>query len=355
MKKRWIPLVALCIAGTATAQERHEINFPDLPGYHVLVCDLHTHTVFSDGLVWPSVRIDEAWRLGLDAIAITDHIEYQPHRDDIPTNHNRPFVLVQERAQERGLLLPRGTEITRDTPPGHFNGIFLDDVDPVDTTNFVDAVKAANEQDGFVFWNHQGWKGPELGRWMDVHTLLLTNGWLHGMEVANADEYYPDAHQWCLDHGLTMLGNSDIHEPDLNHFSHPEKHRSLTLVFARERTLEGLKEALRAGRTVVWYQDQLIGRETWLRPLIERCVQVTPIRNANGRMTSLRIVNDSDIPVRLRRISGMGPEELTLEPGSLQRLKVTIPDGGAQFNYEATNLLVAPGRGLICRYSVPDS
>ena len=30
-------------------------------------------------------------------------------------------------------MLVRGTEITRDTPPGHFNAIFLQDVDPLDT------------------------------------------------------------------------------------------------------------------------------------------------------------------------------------------------------------------------------
>ena len=52
---------------------RTPIRLPDLPGYLTLKCDLHIHTVFSDGLVWPTVRVEEAWREGLDAIAITDH------------------------------------------------------------------------------------------------------------------------------------------------------------------------------------------------------------------------------------------------------------------------------------------
>ena len=76
------------------ADVRHEIHFPDLPGYQTLACDLHMHTMFSDGQVWPSVRVDEAWRQGLDAIAITDHLEYQPHKNDVPTNHNRPYELA---------------------------------------------------------------------------------------------------------------------------------------------------------------------------------------------------------------------------------------------------------------------
>lgn len=152
------------------------------------------------------MRIDEAWRLGLDAIAITDHIEYQPHKDYIPTNRNRRFELVKKRAAEKGILLPRGAEITRDTPPGHFNGIFQENIDPIETDSFRNAVKTASVQRAFVFWNHQGRKGPEKGSWRDVHTTILDNGWLHGMEVANGGSYDPDAHQWCLDSGLHHVG-----------------------------------------------------------------------------------------------------------------------------------------------------
>ena len=73
---------------------RHDIHFPDLPGFKMFACDLHMHTVFSDGLVWPTVRVEECWRQGLDAISITDHVEYQPHKDDIPTKHAHPYDLA---------------------------------------------------------------------------------------------------------------------------------------------------------------------------------------------------------------------------------------------------------------------
>ena len=36
-------------------------------------CDLHTHSVYSDGTYTPKQLIDEAERLGLGAIALTDH------------------------------------------------------------------------------------------------------------------------------------------------------------------------------------------------------------------------------------------------------------------------------------------
>jgi hypothetical protein len=70
--------------GNPAASYGRTIDFPDTDEYQTLVMDLHTHSVFSDGHVWPSIRVEEALRDGLDAIAITEHLEYQPHLADIP-------------------------------------------------------------------------------------------------------------------------------------------------------------------------------------------------------------------------------------------------------------------------------
>ena len=60
------------ISWSALSPVREELHIPDILGFQTLKCDFHMHTVFSDGLVWPTVRIDEAYREGLDAIALTD-------------------------------------------------------------------------------------------------------------------------------------------------------------------------------------------------------------------------------------------------------------------------------------------
>ena len=86
------------------AQHRNEINVPNLDGYTTLKCDFHMHTVFSDGLVWPTVRVDEAYREGLDAIALTEHIEYRPHKKDIVADHNRSFDVAHKQAVAVKLL-----------------------------------------------------------------------------------------------------------------------------------------------------------------------------------------------------------------------------------------------------------
>jgi len=341
-------VLLLVMACSATAQTRHDVAFPDLPGYETLLCDFHMHSVFSDGNVWPTVRVDEAWRLGLDAIALTDHIEYQPHRADVPTNHNRPFELAVGKALEAGILFPRATEITRDTPPGHFNAIFLSDVEPLDTEDFVEAIEQANKQGAFVFWNHQSWKGEEKGRWMDVHTTLLENGWLHGMEVCNGGGYHPTAHRWCVEKGLTMLGNSDIHAPDISGRTTADEHRTLTLVFVKERTVDGLKEALQAGRTAVWFNNQMIGRAEWLEGLLAEAIEIAPVHRRGKDYVSTKVANRMDVEVQLERTGSAGPASITLPPRSttMVRIGTKSPNEPVDLTYEATNFLVAPGEGL---------
>ena len=102
------------------------------------------------GFVWPSMRVDEADLEGLAGIALTDHLEWQPHRDDIPNpDRNRSYNLAMAEAKnlaERTHRLPviviRGTEITRAVPPGHLNAVFLKDVNGLLEPNYPVASNA---------------------------------------------------------------------------------------------------------------------------------------------------------------------------------------------------------------------
>ncbi len=328
-------------------QSRREIHFPDILGYKTLKCDFHMHTVFSDGSVWPTVRIDEAWREGLDAIAITDHIEYQPHKEDIPTNHGRSHEIAAGRTAEAGILMPKGTEITRSTPPGHFNALFVDDINLIDTEEFLDAVEAANKQKAFVFWNHPGWK-PEFKGWFDVHTTLYDNKWLHGIEVANGDSYYPEGHQWCLEKNLTMMGNSDMHPPSMLQETSAENHRTMTLVFVEKESLPALKDALVKGRTAVWYKNQLIGREEYLKAIFAESVKVQKPHLKRTGTIWVKITNITDIDIDMERTGSQGPAELKLPANTTTVLRTTVEQtvNQAKFSYRIKNFLIAPEKGL---------
>ncbi|MBI5684691.1 MAG: histidinol-phosphatase [Verrucomicrobia bacterium] len=354
-------LPTLC--SSAHLEVRRELHFPQLSGYKTLACDFHMHTVFSDGNVWPTIRVNETWRQGLDAIAITDHIEYQPHKADVPTKHSRSFELAESAAKSHNLLLIRAAELTRDTPPGHFNAIFLNDIKPLETPEFLDAVQEANKQGAFVFWNHQGWKGEEKGRWLDVHQTMYDKKWLQGMEVANGDEYYPTAHQWCLEKNLTMLGNSDIHDPDLRKESTSLDHRTMTLVFAREATLAGIKEALLAGRTLVWFKDQLIGREKLLRWFFDACVQVSKPNVRSKTSMYVEVRNNCHADISLEPTDPPKPDQspnsrtvvLPANSTVLMRVPIADPAKPVAVNYVAKNFLIAPGKGLPVTLRIPSS
>ncbi len=341
-----ISVMLLC-AAVAFGQPRREIAFPDIPGYQTLKCDFHMHTVFSDGSVWPSVRVDEAWREGLDAIALTDHIEYQPHKSDVPTNHNRPYDLAASAALQKGIILIRGAEITRDTPPGHYNAIFLRDVNALDKEDFYASCAAGAEQ-GFVFWNHPGWQGEERGAWGEWQQKLFDRKHLHGIEVCNENDYYEYAHRLALKHGLTLIGNSDIHGPSLGLGDSPDKHRLLTLVFAAERSVQGVRDALFAGRTAIWFRNSLIGHTRELRPLFDACVHVHPPHHSDDKRVWLRVENRSELDIQLERTGEVGPRKLTLPARgtTLLRIDGKPADVAAGLFYRATNILTAPGQGL---------
>ncbi len=335
---------------------RREIRFPDLPGYQTVMCDFHMHTVFSDGVVWPTVRVEEAWREGLDAIALTDHLEYQPHKGDLPTNHNRPIELTDHFARERDILLIRGAEITRDTPPGHHNAIFLDDVDPLDTPDFFDAFAAAASQGAFIFWNHPEWQGLDKGRWSDKQTTLLQRNQLHGIEVANGDDYQATAHRWALEHNLTFLGNSDIHSPSYDAVRRtPTEHRTLTLVFASERSLDGVREALFARRTAVWLKNQLIAREELLAPYFNACLQIHPPHLRQPKHLRFHLTNRCELDLELKRLGDLGPETIHIPAGATALVHVRHAENEAptELSYEAANFLVAPEQCLKVSLKIP--
>ncbi|MGB5435303.1 MAG: PHP domain-containing protein, partial [Maribacter sp.] len=97
--------LSMVCAQSHTHQSSKALSYPTIPGYVTLKADLHQHTVFSDGNVWPTIRVQEALRDNLDAISLTEHLEYQPHKDDIPhPDRNRAYALALAEAKDHDLL-----------------------------------------------------------------------------------------------------------------------------------------------------------------------------------------------------------------------------------------------------------
>ncbi|MFL3004859.1 MAG: Sb-PDE family phosphodiesterase [Candidatus Neomarinimicrobiota bacterium] len=305
----FLVLIVLSILCGHNIKSNRKIEFPDLPGYKTLVCDLHMHSVFSDGSVWPDIRVQEAIRDGLDVIATTEHIEYQPWKADIPhPDRNRSYEYHSSFAKNSNILVLNGSEITRDMPPGHANAIFIKDANKLITEDPLDAYLEARKQDAFIFWNHPYWasQSPDASVPLStMHKNLMEKGLIEGIEIVNDTTFSNEALQIALDYDLTILGTSDIHGiVDWQYRIPSGGHRPVTLVFAREKTKTSLKKALQEGQTVVWFKKKLIGKKDFLIPLINSTLKVQSAKYfANTTVAHVTISNNSDAPYTLRNHS----------------------------------------------------
>jgi len=289
----------------ARLKSRKFIHVPNIMGYKTLKCDFHMHTIFSDGVVWPTVRVEEAWQEGIDVIAITDHIENNPGKKFVGGDDNSSYDIAKPHADKKGIMLIKGGEITRKMTPGHFNALFITNTNELDTPNYMDAFEAAKKQGAYIIWNHPGWKAqqPDTCKWWEAHTELLNKGMLHAVEVFNEQEYYPISFDWCDEKGIAYVATSDIHGLIENQYDLTKYHRPMTLVLASDKTEAALKEALMARRTIAWFGQNLAGKEEFLREFYYASIKIDTMKDSEKNKI-YNVVNTSDAPFILKSTDG---------------------------------------------------
>lgn len=368
------------IYGQKTEKYTRKIFFPDIDGYKTLLTDFHQHTVFSDGSVWPTIRVEEAIKDGLDAISLTEHLEYQPYSKDIPNpDRNRAYNIAKSFAEnknkslDRKLIVINGQEITRSMPPGHINAIFLNDANKLlHPKDSLKGILAANKQDAFVFWNHPAWpaqRSDGIAKLDEFHKYLIEKKLLHGIEVVNELYYSEEALRLALENDLTIMGTSDIHGlvdwlfkvPDDNESSNGTLpgHRPVTIIFSKDKSEDGIKDALFAGKTAVFYNELLIGKEENLKPLVEKCLVINNINDLelgyseDGKSTikKVEIKNVSDAPFILKNLNSFTFETnsdiINIMPNSIHSISVkTKGEPLNELKFEVLNGIIAPKKYL---------
>lgn len=327
-------------------------NLPDIPGYITLKGDFHVHTDFSDGQVWPTLRIDEAVREGIDIIAITDHVEYRPHQDFMKNaGHNQSYDIALPYAKDRNVVLVKGVEITRPMPTGHLNCLFVTDVDKLTDPDFMKVMEEANRQGAFVFWNHPGWKTQQpdgVPKFHPVHEELLKKGWLHGVEFYNTKAAYGFVLDWCKQRNLTVFSNSDVHIAASDFWEFDKGGvRPVTLVFAKERNTEGVRDALKNGRTLaLFHGDSLGGKPEWAEAFFRNSIKVDKPHSEDKDVHWVQIINNSTVPYRLKNVNQeYEPKQVYVRPKAvtLVRVSKTSP---ATHRFVVGNILIGDGKSL---------
>ena len=364
---REIISILLIIASLNSYSQKRKVFFKSPAGVYFISSDLHIHSVFSDGSVWPTVRVDEAIRDSLDLISLTEHLEYQSHISDIPhTNRNRSFQIAGGYVQKRPLAVVHGTEITKPMPPGHFNAIFVKDANKFfdknkEPLNFIKGIKEANNQGAFVFWNHPMWEANRsdgIAKLDPIHKEVINKKLLHGIEVVNFDTFSEEAMQIALDYELTMMGTSDVHiliEWDFN-IEKESFHRPITFIMSKNRTIKSIRDALFNGDTFIWYRDLIIGKSNNLKQVIENNLEVISkgygFKGRKVEILQLELRNKSVAPISLNYIGEYTFHNdykfIELEPRSSKIIYVKTKKikEAIDLEFEILNYVIAPKTNL---------
>lgn len=305
---------------------RTEIVLPQVKGFNCYKGDFHIHTSYSDGRVNPAGRVVEAWMDGLDIIAITDHYEGRRGEQNFfkviaPYNVNvkyqsakkangvkADFNAIHQEAvnqlEKSGfpMLLIKGCEMARNAEThGHFNALFLNDLNDLYDEDLAEAFRKVKAQGGIVVHNHPAWRRKTSDK-TEFHEQVYGEGLIDGVEVANGYTFYPHIVRRCIDEKLTMFANTDEHTMTAHRFNQLGLYRTMTIVLAKELTEKAVKDAILKHRTIAYSGGSLIGEESWLVEYLNAAVdcRVTKVDKKNNEHVYM-LTNNSSITLRLRR------------------------------------------------------
>lgn len=304
---------------------RIEIITPTVNGYQVVKTDLHVHTIYSDGNVSPDCRIREAWMDGLDAIAITDHIEHRPcekkmigflggnvtknevEKGKIESDLNYSVSCVKSLARHRGITLISGAEITRDpNKTGHFNALFTKDNNLIYDPDPLQSIRNARKQGAIIQYNHPGWRNPD-NEYTPVMKAAEEEGLIDGVEIFNTEEFYPDVIEKAVKKGYFVAGGTDIHSESDMEYRRNGVFRNMTLAFAKDASAESIREALENGRTLAYAYGNIAGSKNLLEDFFRAAVSVKVMYVGSKGKNYLRITNNSSFPFVIS-INGKAPQ-----------------------------------------------
>ena len=344
MKKTFAFLIAVFAGLTASAQyyqdnvnpemlrmehprslNRKEFVAPGVDGYTAYKADLHNHTIFSDGHLTMQSRVREAWADGLDVIAVTEHLEFRPHekdlvkylkgytgkdakakaydfvskpgpaKEDIGVDFNVPVEIARKVAKNYDMTIIPGIEVTRKPDEYcHFNALFTTDNNAIYDPDPMQSLRNAKAQGALVLHNHPGWLRKDLSM-TKFEKAAYKEGVIDGIEIMNGAEFYPKALTRAWKYNFFVSSNTDIHHPSAERYQRYGERRNMTLIFAKDKSVESLREAIDARRTLAYSYGTLAGEETLLRKFFEASVSVRQISVDKKGRRQIIVTNNSSV------------------------------------------------------------
>lgn len=328
---------------------RKEIMIPStLNGYNVYKADLHTHSIFSDGLVHPKWRVYEAWQDGLDVMAVTEHIENRAYENMFHeylkeytdkeyqkgpaglknVDINFSIREAKKEAVKYGITIIPGSEITRSgSEVGHFNALFTTDNNLIYDEDPVQSIRNAKSQGALVMHNHPGWRRKDI-KMTPTEKTAYGEGLIDGVEVMNGGMFFPGIIDRVREYNQFIAANTDVHKTTASDYRLTGADRPMTLILAKDKSLESLREALLQRRTIAFGFNTLCGSEELLRDFFHACVKVTRINE-----TSVLVTNMTSITFKLQQGKG---RILNFDP--FTSMVATVKRGSDTVSYRVVNM-----------------
>lgn len=343
---------------------RNEIILPKVNDCLVLKSDLHIHTVYSDGNVTPEYRVQEAWTDGLDVMAITDHVEYRRWEGQMVTflkgympegtkaentnlvgkkadergilsDLNLPCRVAKSSAEQYGLILIPGIEITRDPLTiGHYNALFVKDANTIYDADPIVSIKNAREQGAIIVQNHPGWRRKNL-EVLEFEQKVYAEDLIDGVEIMNGSEFYPTVVDRASEKKMFMSANTDIHGTTARDYTSVGQLRDMTLILAKDKSLDSVKEALMARRTLAYAYGSIAGEEQLVRDFFNACITYETLFEKDGKQRKVRMSN----PTSMTFVLNFGGNPVQLRPFTSRDVTV---NKGKDVTFTVENLWV-PG------------
>ena len=322
---------------------RKEFVAPGVDGFTAYKADLHNHTIFSDGHLSMESRVREAWADGLDVLAVTEHLEYRPHernfvkylkgytgneakakaydfvskpgpaKEDIGVDFNVPVQIARNVAKDYDMTIISGIEVTRKPDEYcHFNALFTTDNNAIYDADPLQSLRNAKAQGALVLHNHPGWLRKDLSM-TKFEKAAYKAGVIDGIEIMNGAEFYPKALTRAWKYNFFVSSNTDIHHPSAERYQRYGERRNMTLIFAKDKSVESLREAIDARRTLAYSYGTLAGEETLMRKFFEASVSVRQISVDKKGRRQIIVTNNSSMEWWLVR---EGRKAEILEPHS---------------------------------------
>lgn len=336
MKKRLFFLCALLVSLSAVAQEyttryqsatepqtllptgymrlsRREIILPSVAGYNPYKADLHIHSTLTDGVVNIKGRVEEAWCDGLDVIAATEHMSIRPVPDTegLPTPESvrlkksssavKAVTSATKVAETFGVVVIPGVELTGDAKTqGHFNALFTTDNSVIYDYDAMQSIRNADKQGALIMHNHPGWRHSTL-EMTEFEKAVYAEGVVDGVELMNGSAFYPRTFNTVKEHKIFMTSNTDIHATTAQQYRYNGHLRNMTIIFAKECTLESLREALEARRTLCYSFGTIGGEEKLLKEFFEASITTERLSvDKKKKSQRVMITNTTSLPYTLR-------------------------------------------------------